>query len=64
MGSTDKIIRILLAVVFGVLYFTGTLSGTLGLILLIVGVIFLLTAVVNFCPIYAALGLRSNKKSA
>ncbi len=51
MGSTDRVIRVLLAIVFSVLYFTGTISGTLGLVLLILGGVFLLTSVVSFCPL-------------
>jgi hypothetical protein len=52
MGSTDKIIRVLLAVLFGILYFTDTVTGTLGIILLILGIVFLLTSIISFCPLY------------
>ncbi|MCB9169114.1 MAG: DUF2892 domain-containing protein [Flavobacteriales bacterium] len=62
MGSVDRIVRIMLAVVFGVLYYTGVVSGTLGIVLLVLGAVFLLTALVNWCPIYAALGLRTRPK--
>jgi hypothetical protein len=51
MGLTDRIIRILLAVVFSILYFTGTVSGILGVILLIFGSVFILTSCVSFCPL-------------
>lgn len=61
MGNVDRIIRILFAVVVAVLYFTGVTSGTLGIVLLAVGGILLLTSLINFCPIYAALGLKTNK---
>ena len=59
MGSADKVIRILLAAVFAVLYFTGTVSGTLGYVLLGLGGVFVLTSVVSFCPLYAIVGLNS-----
>ena len=63
VSSTDAIIRVVLAAIFAVLYFTGTVGGTLGLVLMIAGAIFLITGVVNFCPIYAALGIRTRAKA-
>lgn len=59
MGSGDRVIRILLAAVFAVLYFTGTVSGTLGYVLLGLGGVFVLTSLVSFCPLYALVGLNS-----
>ncbi|MFN3940842.1 MAG: DUF2892 domain-containing protein [Chitinophagales bacterium] len=59
MGFADRIIRILLAALFAILYFTETVTGTLGMILLVLGVIFVLTSLVSFCPIYAILGIRT-----
>lgn len=53
MGNTDRIIRLVLAVIFAVLYFTGAVSGTVGIILLILAGVFALTSVVSFCPLYA-----------
>ena len=44
IGTIDKVIRIALAIVFAVLYFTGTVSGTMGIILLVLGGVFLLTS--------------------
>jgi hypothetical protein len=61
MGLTDKIIRILLAAVFSILYFTGTVSGTLGVILLLLGGVFILTSFVSFCPLYTFLGVNTCK---
>lgn len=61
MGSTDKIIRILLAVAVGVLYFTNIISGTLAIILLALAVIFILTSFVSFCPLYVPLGIKTCK---
>ena len=62
MGNTDKIIRVILAVVFGLLYFTGTVEGTVGLVLMILGVVFLITALLNFCPLYVPFKLSTFKK--
>lgn len=65
MGSADRIIRILVAAVIAVLYFTNIISGTMGLVLLILAGIFLLTSLISFCPLYAPFGISTcgNKKS-
>ena len=62
MGGTDRTIRILVAIVFAVLYFTKTVEGTLGLILLILGGVFLLTSFISFCPLYTPFGINTCKK--
>jgi hypothetical protein len=62
MSSMDGIVRIALAVVFAILYFTDIVTGTLGIVLLVVGIVFLLTAMLNYCPIYGILGLSTRKK--
>lgn len=59
MGNTDRVIRLLVAAVAAVLYFTGTVTGTLGIILLVVAGIFTLTSFISFCPIYALFGLNT-----
>lgn len=59
VGNTDRIIRIVLAALFAVLYFTSTISGTLGLVLLIAAVIFAGTSLVSFCPLYALFGIST-----
>ena len=61
MGSADRIIRLLIAAVIGVLYFTGTISGTLGIVLLILAGVFVLTSFISFCPLYAPFGLSTCK---
>jgi len=62
MGTTDKVVRILIAVVVLVLYFTNVISGTLGIVLLIIAGIFVLTSLLSFCPLYLPFGLSSRKK--
>lgn len=59
MGNADRIIRILLAAVFAYLYFSGTVTGTLGLILVILGGVFVLTSLVSFCPLYKLAGINT-----
>ena len=53
MGPADKIIRFIIAAVIGVLYFMIIVSGTLGIVLLVLAGIFVLTSLVSFCPLYA-----------
>ena len=59
MGSTDRVIRLIIAVIVGVLFYTGTLSGTLGIVLLVLAGVFVLTSFVGFCPLYAPFGLKT-----
>lgn len=59
MGSADRIIRVIIAAIVSVLYFTGTISGTFGIILLILAGVFLLTSLISFCPLYAPFGIRT-----
>lgn len=61
MGSTDKIIRILLAVVAVALYFTNVVTGTLGIILLVLAGVFVATSLISFCPLYPIVGISTNK---
>jgi hypothetical protein len=64
MGAIDKIIRILIAVVIAILFFTNIVSGTLGIVLMILAAIFVITSFVSFCPLYLPFGLSTNKKKA
>lgn len=59
MGSLDRSIRVLAAIAIAILYFSGTITGTLGLVLLVVAGVFLLTSLVGFCPLYTILGLNT-----
>ncbi len=62
MGSADRIIRILAAIIVAVLYFTGVVSGTLGIVLLVAAGVFLLTGFISFCPLYPILGISTCSK--
>ena len=62
MGIADRVIRVIIAAVFLTLYFTNVLTGTLGIVLIVISGIFLLTSLVSFCPIYALTGLSSRTK--
>lgn len=62
MGSLDKTVRIVIAVIIAALYFTGTISGTLGIVLSVLAAVFLLTSFISFCPLYAPFGISTCKK--
>ncbi len=59
MGSTDKIIRFVVAAVIAVLFFTGNIGGTLGIVLLLLAGVFVLTSLVSFCPLYTFFGINT-----
>ena len=62
MGVTDKTIRLIVAAALVVLYFTGIVEGTLGVIALVVAGVFVLTSLVSFCPLYPILGINTCAK--
>jgi hypothetical protein len=53
MSDTDRIVRVILAAVLAYLYFAGIVTGVLGIVLVVLGAVFLLTAAIAFCPLYA-----------
>ena len=63
MGSADKVIRILAAIVIAVLYFTNQITGTAVIILGLFAIILVLTSFVGFCPLYAVFKFSTKKKS-
>jgi len=62
MGSTDKFLRIALAILVAVLYFTNVINGTLAIVLGILAVVFVLTSFISFCPLYLPFGISTLKK--
>lgn len=59
MGSLDRSIRVLAAIAIAILYFSGTITGTLGVVLLVIAGVFLLTSLIGFCPLYTVLGMNT-----
>lgn len=59
MGSTDRMLRAIIAVLIGILFFTKVISGTLGIVLLVLAVVFLATSFISFCPLYLPFGLNT-----
>jgi len=62
LGSIDKIVRVFAAVVIGILYFTGQITGTAAIILGIFAVAFLLTSAIGLCPLYLPFNISTLKK--
>ena len=61
MGSADRVLRILAALVVAILVFTNVISGTLAVILMVFAVIFLITSFIGLCPLYSLLGFSTCK---
>lgn len=59
VGTIDKAIRIIVAIALSVLYYLGVISGTLGIVGLVVAIAMVFTSFVSFCPLYAILGINS-----
>jgi hypothetical protein len=62
MGTADKILRILVAIVIAGLYFANIISGTVAIILLILAGVFILTSFMSVCPLYYPFGISTKKK--
>lgn len=63
IGLTDKIIRVSVAIFVAILYFIGTISGTIAIVLGIFALIMIFTSFVSFCPLYLPFGINTRKKS-
>lgn len=59
MGNIDRVVRVLIAAIFVVLFFTHIVTGVLGYVLLGLAGVFLLTSTVSFCPLYTLVGLST-----
>ncbi|MEQ8625537.1 MAG: DUF2892 domain-containing protein [Vicingaceae bacterium] len=59
MGTADRVIRVIIAAIIATLYFMNIISGTLGIVLLILAAVFALTSFISFCPLYAPFGLST-----
>lgn len=62
MGTVDKVIRILVALVLAGLYLANVVTGTLGIILFVVAIVFVLTSFISFCPLYVPFGINTGAK--
>lgn len=64
MGNADRMVRIIIAAIVAILFFTNVITGTLGVVLLALAGIFVLTSVISFCPLYAPFGISTCKRKA
>ncbi|MBY0542656.1 MAG: DUF2892 domain-containing protein [Sphingobacteriaceae bacterium] len=62
MGTIDKTIRIIIAIVIGVLYFTNVISGTIAMVLGVLAIVFVATSFISFCPLYLPFNINTCKK--
>ncbi|MEE4178459.1 MAG: DUF2892 domain-containing protein [Bacteroides sp.] len=62
MGTLDKTIRVIIAIAIAILVYTDVITGTLGIVLSIVAIVFLLTSLVGVCPLYMPFGINTCKK--
>ena len=63
MGTADRIIRLIAAVIIGYLYYVGIISGTVAIVLGVLAVVFVATSFVSFCPLYLPFGLSTKKEN-
>ncbi len=61
MGSADRAIRLIVAAIVFYLYYNGTVSGTMGIVLMVLAGVFVLTSLVSFCPLYTLVGMNTCK---
>ena len=59
MGTVDRVIRIVIALTLGILVLTGILKGIAAIILSILAVVFILTSIIGFCPLYTLVGIHT-----
>lgn len=62
MGSADRVIRVMLAALVAVLYFTNVISGTTAIILAVFAIVFVATSLMSFCPLYLPFGSSTLRK--
>jgi hypothetical protein len=59
ISAIDRIIRLVIAMILAAFYFTDTITGTVGIVFLVVAAVFTLTSLVSFCPLYTLLGFNT-----
>lgn len=59
MGTADRLIRIIIALVIIGLWYFEVVTGTLAIVLLVAAGVFVLTSLVSFCPLYTILGINT-----
>lgn len=62
IGKSDKLIRLIIAAIIVGLFYANVLSGTIGIVLVVVAIVFALTSLINFCPLYLIFGINTCSK--
>ncbi|MRX45584.1 YgaP family membrane protein [Pedobacter puniceum] len=62
MGGLDRSLRVIIALIITLLYFNEIISGALGIVLLVLAVVFVLTSLVSFCPLYVLFKFNTCKR--
>ena len=62
IGSSDKLLRLAVAIVLILLFYKEILSDMWGLIALFVALLLTITSLINFCPLYALFKINTAKK--
>ena len=63
MGSIDKLVRLFIAIVLIILFYKEVLTGTIGIVALVLALVFALTSLISFCPLYLPFGINTAKKA-
>jgi hypothetical protein len=61
IGTADKAVRVIAALAIAGLYFSGLLSGTVAIVLLVLAGVFIITSFMSFCPLYYPFGISTKK---
>jgi hypothetical protein len=64
LGSADRIIRVVVAVLISILYFAHVISGTSAMVLLVLAGVFILTSSISLCPLYLPFNFSTRKKES
>lgn len=64
IGTIDKAVRLVVAAIILLLYFTNMISGTLALVLLVVAAILAITSLIGICPLYMLFGINTLSKKS
>ena len=64
MGTIDKAVRLVVAAIIILLYFTNLISGTLAVVLLVVAAILAITSLIGICPLYMLFGINTLSKKS
>ena len=61
MGTADRVIRIVIAIIVITLFAMEKITGTLGILLIAFAVVFAITSFISFCPLYIPFGISTCK---